>query len=271
MQYTLKPPLSWCLEQSGRSPEQFVQQRIQAVSETGYCQIHFSNLGWGRGGHPSIDLFASHRKRKCQLFWSRASHCLGFLLDRLLYAFPSVPLLPMVVLKLKKDHACIILIALLGLTWPSLPGLPPEPRLISWKHSHLLHPNLATLHFTAWVLHGWHLKRWGVQGICKTLSWREGSHILCLLAEVETTLLMVNKGISPFLACIQCVLDYLCHWNMKAIRVHVTSTSAFPSPNESCSVFSNLVSVIFLKGLDRSYPHIMDPIPPWGLSLVLTR
>ncbi|XP_067398957.1 uncharacterized protein [Emydura macquarii macquarii] len=126
-----------------------------------------------RWGTPRLDLFATAENRKCPRFCSLRGREPGSLSDAflipwtgdLMYAFPPVPLLPQVLLKIKRDRADIILIApawprqhwysmLLDLSITEPIPLPRRCDLISQDHGRLLHPDLDSLHLTAWRLCG---------------------------------------------------------------------------------------------------------------------
>mgnify|MGYP002805014816 CR=1 FL=1 len=69
-------------------------------------------------GVPQVDLFADADNRKCPVFASRAYHpeSLGnvLLIDwsrKFLYAFPPIPLIPAVLIKLRSSASRMILIA----------------------------------------------------------------------------------------------------------------------------------------------------------------
>lgn len=132
-----------------------------------------ANPSSSSGGTPQVDLFATKTIRKCHQCCSGdvsvgSSLTDAFLLswkNPLLYTFPSIPLLPRVLSKVKQDHAHHILIAL---AWPcqhwysTLLTLLIEPPLsvpldsdvISQDHGHLLYSSLWSLHLTAWMLNG---------------------------------------------------------------------------------------------------------------------
>lgn len=72
---------------------------------------------------------------------------------------------------------------------------------------------------------------------------------------------------------IQDILEYLLHLKQQGlaisfIKVHHAAISAFHPRVDNRSVFSNDMSVRFLKGLERLYPQVREPIPPWNLNLV---
>lgn len=84
---------------------------------------------------------------------------------QLLYAFPPFPLVHKVLLKVRRDKADVILVApawpcqcwypvLLDLSIQTPLHFPPSSDLISQNHSHLLHPDLQSLHLTAWSIRG---------------------------------------------------------------------------------------------------------------------
>ncbi|KAM7161048.1 uncharacterized protein RBU57_010945 [Macrochelys suwanniensis] len=124
-------------------------------------------------GTPRVDLFATRQNRRCHQFCSRGglekdALSDAFLLSwsgQLLYAFPPFPLIDKVLEKVKRDRVHVLLIApawarqhwygtLLGLLVAPLHPLPLRPDLLSQDQGHLLHPNLASLHLTAWLLSG---------------------------------------------------------------------------------------------------------------------
>ncbi|KAG6935305.1 hypothetical protein G0U57_015145, partial [Chelydra serpentina] len=119
------------------------------------------------------DLFATRENRKCHVFCSLQGRSPGsltdaFLLpwaDHLSYAFPPFPLVHRVLLKLRRDRARLILIApawprqhwyttLLELSVTTPITLPLWLDLITQEHGRLCHPDLQSLHLTAWLLHG---------------------------------------------------------------------------------------------------------------------
>lgn len=124
-------------------------------------------------GFPRLDLFASRENRKCRRFCSLLGHGRGSVSDAflqswvvgLLYAFPPFPLIHRVLLKIRRDHARVILIApawphqhwytsLLHMSVQAPLSLPLLPDLITQDRGSLRHPNLESLHLTAWMLHG---------------------------------------------------------------------------------------------------------------------
>ena len=122
-------------------------------------------------GRPHIDLFASHLNNKLTTFCSRrphpkawASDALSLNWDGLLtYAFPPLPLLQRVLLKLRRSRAMMILVAPF---WPRQPWfplilqmlvdlplrLPQDPYLLSQRGGRILHPDLRSLDLVAWKL-----------------------------------------------------------------------------------------------------------------------
>lgn len=120
-----------------------------------------------------VDLFATRHNGKCHQFCSLLDHIIRSLSDaflfpwtgHLFYAFPPIPLVHKVLLKIKRDQVRVILIApalpcqhwfttLLDLSVVSLIPLPLHPHLISQDHSCVLHVSLVSFHQTAWKLHG---------------------------------------------------------------------------------------------------------------------
>ncbi|KAJ7320481.1 hypothetical protein JRQ81_019992 [Phrynocephalus forsythii] len=122
-------------------------------------------------GTPSIDLFASQFNKKCPLYCSRAGQGPGSLGDafslkwpqNLLYAFPPIPLIQKTIIKLQESPTTLILIAP---WWPRQPWfatllslasnyrkLPLRPHLLSQSNGSILHPDLQSLHLTAWLVH----------------------------------------------------------------------------------------------------------------------
>ena len=122
-------------------------------------------------GEPWLDLFATTENVQCQHFCAlefpkRLSHRDTFHLkwtSGLLYAFPSIPLLPQVLKKIRTNRAQVILVALdwarrvwypelLGMSISPLIRLPLRVDLLSQQQVRVLHPNLCTLHLHAWRL-----------------------------------------------------------------------------------------------------------------------
>lgn len=110
---------------------------------------------------PQVDLFMTrHNRMSPDLFPSESQpHVpLRHFPLSMFYAFPPIPLV----------HKVLLKIIPIALTWPhqhwfatlldllvaSLIPLPVHPDLISQDHSCLLQPNLRSLHLTAWKLHG---------------------------------------------------------------------------------------------------------------------
>ena len=121
-------------------------------------------------GSPEVDLFATSHNRKCRLFASRfpEADSLGdaLLIDwsfRLVYAFPPVPLIHRVLLKLRSCSTTMILLALFWArqTWISelqrlsiatpVP-LPMSLTFMSRDGGAVLHHNPTHLKLTAWLL-----------------------------------------------------------------------------------------------------------------------
>ena len=122
-------------------------------------------------GRPHVDLFASHLNFKLPTFVSRNPHPLAWATDALsldwnhlmVYAFPPIPLLQRVLLKLRRSSTEMILVAPF---WPrqswfplilhmlvDLPFLFPEdPQLLSQVRQRIRHPDLQSLHLAAWKL-----------------------------------------------------------------------------------------------------------------------
>ena len=83
----------------------------------------------------------------------------------LLYMFPPIPLIQKAITKIRQDWANVIFIAP---WWPCQPWfapllqmvvdhfrLPNLPRLLSLHNGRTLHPDLESLHLTAWRLDLW--------------------------------------------------------------------------------------------------------------------
>ncbi|KAF7246574.1 Origin recognition complex subunit 5 [Varanus komodoensis] len=119
--------------------------------------------------YPDIDLFATRENRVCKLFCSRAGIGQDSRGDALMinwnnvtfYAFPLIPLLMGVVLKIVQDNATEILITS---WWPRQPWfttlliqskgvfhrLPMVPHLLTQHNGEIRHPDLASLKLTVW-------------------------------------------------------------------------------------------------------------------------
>lgn len=72
---------------------------------------------------------------------------------------------------------------------------------------------------------------------------------------------------------LQLVLEYLLVLKQKglafsSVRVQLAAISAF---HHSRSVFSHKMVIHFLKDLVRVFPQIKETIPPWDLTLVLSK
>ncbi|XP_065418201.1 uncharacterized protein LOC135974397 isoform X2 [Chrysemys picta bellii] len=126
-----------------------------------------------RWGFPRVDLFATKDNSQCPQFCSFQNLSPGSLADAftipwggsLRYAFPPFPLIHKVLLKTRRDRATIILIApawprqhwfttLLELSIVDPITLPLHRDLVTQDRGRLLHPNLSSLHLTAWYLSG---------------------------------------------------------------------------------------------------------------------
>lgn len=58
---------------------------------------------------------------------------------------------------------------------------------------------------------------------------------------------------------------------LSSLRVHFAAISAFHPLIQNRSVFARHITVRFPKDLERLYPQVRDPTPPWNLNLVLAR
>lgn len=121
-------------------------------------------------GTPSIDLFADANNAKCRAYASRypqrgsSGNALVIKWKQsLLYAFPPLPLIPMVITKFTKTTSRMILIApewprqwwypdLLQMSEVPHRRLPCRPDLLSKNQGRVFHPNLPSLRLTAWLL-----------------------------------------------------------------------------------------------------------------------
>lgn len=77
----------------------------------------------------------------------------------------------------------------------------------------------------------------------------------------------LNHGLPPLRASIQSILDYLLYLKQKglaisSIKVHLAAISAFHPPIQGSSVFSHYMMGRFLKGLERLFPQVHNPLPP---------
>lgn len=107
--HQLNPPQSLqsagCPEESGKVVEQVFHQPPT------HSQVHFPALGISH-----IDQSATKIYRKCHQFCSKAGHSPGSLsdyfplpwMDKLLYTFPPIQLLPRMFLKIRQDYARVI-------------------------------------------------------------------------------------------------------------------------------------------------------------------
>ena len=119
-------------------------------------------------GTPVLDVFASPHNAKCSLYASRAGlglHSLGdaFMIpwnQGLLYMFPPIPLIQRSLIKLQRSMTPAIFVApfwprqvwfptLVSMAVDSM-TLPLWPDLLTQEAGKVLHPDLDTLHLTAW-------------------------------------------------------------------------------------------------------------------------
>lgn len=87
---------------------------------------------------------------------------------------------------------------------------------------------------------------------------------------------LVQKDVSASQTSAPCILSCLLHLKQQgllvsSIRVHLAAISAFHPAVNGRSVFSKSLCSHFLKGLDGLYPQVWQLIPPWDLTLVLSR
>jgi hypothetical protein len=125
-------------------------------------------------GTPNIDLFATQENKQVPIFCSWKSDPLAYQQDGLslqwgrglLYAYPPLGLLPVVIQKVAQEEATMILIAP---WWPrrswfpgllallrDVPRLLPldNPLLLSQKKGRLIHPQPEIFHLVAWPVSG---------------------------------------------------------------------------------------------------------------------
>lgn len=127
----------------------------------------FHNLSQ-KWGTPILDAFATPLNTKCKLFCSRAVVGRGSLGDAfmvpwsqgLTYLFPPLPLIQRTILKTKQDRTNAIIIApwwprqlwfmtllrMLSTHW----RFPFFPDLLIHNNRQVLHPDISSLHLTAW-------------------------------------------------------------------------------------------------------------------------
>uniref|UniRef100_A0ABM5FT66 Uncharacterized protein isoform X1 n=1 Tax=Pogona vitticeps TaxID=103695 RepID=A0ABM5FT66_9SAUR len=155
------------------SVDNVLADRLSSSPETSHewalDQAVFSSI-CQRWGIPCLDLFASAVNAKCDRYCSRAgmgSHSEGdaFMVSwttGLVYVFPPIPLIQKTVIKIHQDRANVIFIAP---WWPRQPWfapllqmasdhfrLPSLPHLLSLHEGRTFHPDLDSLHLTAWRL-----------------------------------------------------------------------------------------------------------------------
>ena len=145
----------------------------RSLSTTHEWQLHSDALrlifhNWGT---PSLDLFATADNRVCHLFCSRAGKGRDSLGDaftrhwngQLLYLFPPFPLITRALEKVIQENSDCIMIApwwprqdwfpiLLDRSQNQWLRLPRHPDLITQDQGRTRHPDLDSLHLTAWRL-----------------------------------------------------------------------------------------------------------------------
>ncbi|XP_078241180.1 uncharacterized protein LOC140704859 [Pogona vitticeps] len=123
-----------------------------------------------RWDRPAIDVFTSHRNKKCKRYASQAGRGPGFLGDafmmpwhhHLLYLFPPIPLIQRSLVRIRQQRSSAILIASF---WPRQPWFstlkelatkvfrfPPLPHLLTQDLGSILYPDVNSLHLAAWKI-----------------------------------------------------------------------------------------------------------------------
>lgn len=124
-------------------------------------------------GHPHVDLFATAKNARLPVFCTRFFHPQAWAVDALAldwtgilgYAFPPWNLIHRVLIKLRDSRAAVLLIAP---CWPRQPWFPlllqllvdypfqfpPKHNLLTQLQGRISHPNVSSLHLTAWPLSG---------------------------------------------------------------------------------------------------------------------
>lgn len=203
-------------------------------------------------GPPQVDFFATRQSRKCHQFCLLRRHSPSslsdvFLIswtDHLLYAFPPTPMIHKVLLKNQTgqgnsypDTTSMAAPALVQLTLGSLGGsstVAPTPSgPDSQDHGWLLHPNLAFLHLTEWMLHGQACSE-QVQQVL--LGSRKPSIRTTYLAKWKRFACWASEhDVSPSRSSFKSILNYLLHLKQQglafsSIKVYLAAISAFQPP-----------------------------------------
>ena len=121
-----------------------------------------------RWGHLTVDAFATQFNTKCPVYFSRAGVGVKSQGDALMvpwtkhlfYMFPPFPLLLQIIVKIHHDKANVILVVP---CWPRQPWftmlttlaadsmrLPSLPHLLTQHNGDTYHPDVPSLHLTAW-------------------------------------------------------------------------------------------------------------------------
>lgn len=222
-------------KQSCRLPEQIIYESPQVVFLLGCGQIHLRMVGVSPDRLP-----ATRINRKCQQFCSLCGHSLGsltdaFLLpwsDRLLYAFPPIPLIHKVLLKIRGDQARVILIAPAWacqhwfatlLAWSVKPpiSLLLGSDLMSQNHGCLFHPSLHTLH----LMYGCSMARHQGTVLLKrdsrsSAKQQKASRVTYLFKWRCFSIWSCHFGISLSCSSIQPILNYLQYLKHQGLTVN---------------------------------------------------
>ncbi|CAM2102598.1 unnamed protein product [Caretta caretta] len=155
--------------------------------------------------------------------------------------------------KVKQDKAMVILVApmwpcqhwfsiLLSQLAASSLQLPLRLDLVSQNHGNLLHPNLAPLYLTAWVLRG--EERRGSNSVQQVLlgSWKPSTQATYVAKWKRFTCWASDPHIQAEEAPLQDILDYLLHLKLQglslsSVKVHLAAISVFHPPFQGRSVF----------------------------------
>ena len=179
--YLLWDMMLWCKEKGIVLRARHLPGRRNGIADALSRRMHFSPTEWEipqevthtiflHWGRPLVDLFATFENRKLPVFVAPTPDLRAMAVDALsfswkgliAYAFPPLPLLPLVLRKIQNEDCVIILIAplwprrswfplLLSLLVDRPVRLPERPDLLS-QGRNLLHPDPTAFHLHAFKL-----------------------------------------------------------------------------------------------------------------------